>query len=139
MNPLMARIETAHVPAHGHDARFFRDPDQLFGLLGAVGDRDFHQHVLAGAHHLLALPKMQLRRRGEDHRVGTLDALGEFAGIVRDAVFLRDFGGGVLIAADQRGDLDVGNALERVEMLLPERALPGDTDLHHCLLLAMRW
>src|SRR5262245_152257 len=138
VDPLMARVEAAHVPAHRHDARFFRDLGQLLGVLDAVGDRDFHQHVLAGAHHLLALPKMQLRRRGQDHRVGALDAFRELAGIVGDTVFLRDFGGGVLIAADQRADLDVGNALERVEMFLAERPLAGDADLHHRPVLAMR-
>jgi hypothetical protein len=55
-----------------------------------------------------------------------------------DAVLLGDFGGGVLVAAHERGHLDVIDALERVEMLLPERALPRDTNLHRCSLLAMR-
>ena len=138
VNPLMARIEAAHVPAHGDDARLLGDLDQLFGVFDAVGDRDFDQHVLARAHHLFALPEVQLRRRGQDHRVGALDALGKVAGIMRNAVFLGDFGGGVLIAAHQRGHLDPGDALERVEMLLPERALAGDTNFHRCPLLAMR-
>ena len=104
---------------------------QRLGVLDDVGDRDFDQHVLAGAHHLLALAEVHLRRRGEDHRVGALDALRQIAGVVRDAVFLRHLRGGVLIAADQRGDLGVGNALERVEMFLAERALPGDANLHY--------
>jgi hypothetical protein len=55
-----------------------------------------------------------------------------------DAVFLGDFGGGVLIAAHERCHLDLGNALERVEVLLTERALAGDTNFHHRPLLAMR-
>ena len=97
--------------------------------LSVIGN--FDQHVLAGAHHLLALAEMHLGRRGEDHRVGALDAFGKLAGVMRDAVFLRDLRGGVLIAADQRGDFDIGNALERVEMFLPERALPRYADFHH--------
>ena len=105
-----------------------------FRVLDAVGDGNLDQHVLAGAHHLLALAEMHLGRRGEDHRVGALDAFGEFAGVMRDAVFLRDLRGGVLIAADQRRDLDVGNTLERVEMFLPERALPRHANLHRLLL-----
>ena len=134
----MAGIEAAHVPAHGDDAGLLGDPHQLLGVLDAVGDRDFDQHVLAGAHHLLALAEMHLGRRGKDHRVGAFDALGEVAGVMGNAVFLRDLGGGVLIAADQRGDLDAGNALERVEMLLAEGALAGYADLHRAPLLAIR-
>ena len=55
---------------------------------------------------------------------------------MRDAVFLGDRRGGVLIAADQRGDFDALNALERVEMLLAKGALAGDTDFHGFLLAA---
>ena len=95
-----------------------------------VGDRNFDQHVLAGAHHLLALAEVHLGRRGQDHRVGALDAFAEIAGVMRDAVFLGDRGGGILIAADQRGDFNALDALERIEMLLAERALAGDTDFH---------
>src|SRR5689334_14282647 len=73
---------------------------------------------------------MHLGRRGEYHRIGALDAFGQFAGVMRDAVLLGDLGGGVLIAADQGGDFDVGNALERIEMLLPERPLPCYADFH---------
>jgi hypothetical protein len=54
----MAWIEPAHVPAHGHDASLLGDLDQLFGVFDAVGDRDFDQHVLAGAHRLFALPEV---------------------------------------------------------------------------------
>ena len=104
---------------------------QLLGVLDAVGDRDLDQHVLAGAHHLLALPEVHLGGRGQDHRVGALDAFAEIAGVMRHAVFLGDLGGGVLVAADQRGDLDALDALERVEMLLTEGALAGDANLHH--------
>ncbi len=129
---LMAGIEAPHMAAHGGDAGFLGDLHQRLGVLDAVGDRDFDQHMLAGAHHLLALAEMHLGRRGEDHRVGALDAFGQFAGVMRDAVFLRHLGGGILIAADQRGDFDIGDALERVEMFLSERALPRYANFH-CL------
>ena len=89
------------MPAHGDDARLLGDLDQLFGVFDAVGDRDFDQHVLARAHHLFALPEVQLRRRGQDHRVGPLDALGEVAGVMGDAIFLGHLGRCILIAADQ--------------------------------------
>ena len=118
------------MPAHGDDAGLLGDLHQLLGVLDAVGDRDLDQHVLAGAHHLLALPEVHLGRRGQDHRVGALDAFGEIAGVMGNAVLLGDLGGGVLVAADQRGHLDLGNALERVEMLLAEGALAGYADFH---------
>ena len=87
---LMARIEAPHMAAHGDDAGLLGDLHQVLGVLDAVGDRDLDQHMLAGAHHLLALAEVHLGRRGEDHRIGALDALGEIAGVMRDAVFLGD-------------------------------------------------
>ena len=130
VNELMAGIEAAHVTAHGNHAGFLRDLHQRFGILDAVGDGNFDQHMLAGAHHLLALTKVHLGRGGEDHCVGALDALREIAGMVRNAVLLGDFRRGVLIAADQRGHLDLRYALERIQMLLPERTLTGDANFH---------
>ena len=127
---LVARVEAPHVAAHRGDAGFLGDLHQVLGVLDAVGDRDFDQHVLAGAHHLLALAEVHLGRRGQDHGVGALDALGEFAGVMRDAVFLGDGRGGVLVAPDQRGHFNALNALQRIEMLLAKRALAGDTDFH---------
>jgi hypothetical protein len=116
LDVLVARVEAPHVAAHGGDAGFLGDLRQVLGVLDRVGHRDFDQHVLAGAHHLLALAEVHLGWRGQDHRVGALDAPGQIAGVMRMA-FLGDFGGGVLIAADERGHLDAGDALERVEML----------------------
>ena len=127
---LMARVEAPHVAAHRGDAGLLGDLHQVLGVLDAVGHRDLDQHVLAGAHHLLALAEVHLGRRGEDHRVGALDAFAEIAGVMRDAVFLGDRRGGVLVAADERGDFDALNALQRIEMLLAKRALAGDTDFH---------
>src|SRR5262252_1502119 len=131
---LVARIEPPHMAAHGGDAGLLGDLHQVLGVLDAVGDRDLDQHVLAGAHHLLALAEVHLGRRREDHRVSALDALGQFAGVVRDAVFLRHLRGRSLVSADQRGDLDAGRAFQGVEMLLAEGALPGNANLHHLLL-----
>src|SRR6202048_2352465 len=49
---------------------------------------------------------------------------------MRHAVFLGDLGGRILVATDNRGDLDFWNALERVEMLLAECALACYADPH---------
>src|SRR5262249_47161035 len=64
-----------------------------------------------------------------------LDALGKVAGEMRNPVLLGNLGGGVLVAAHQRRHLDALNALERIEMLLAEGALPGNANLHRHLLL----
>ena len=90
--------------------------------------------MLAGAHHLLALAEMHLGRRGEDHGVGALDAFRQIPSVVRDAVFLRDLGGGVLIPAYERGHFHAVDTLQRVEMFLAEGTLPGDANFHHLLL-----
>src|ERR1700746_976488 len=76
---------------------------------------------------------MHLGRSSENHRVGALDPFGQFAAEMRNAIFLGDLRGRVLVAADQRRHFDVGNALERIEMLLPERALSRYANFHCCL------
>ena len=130
VNPLVARVEPPHVSRHAVDAGLLGDLSQLLGVRDAVGDRDFDQHVFAGAHHLFALAKVHLRRRGEDHGVSAFDAFGQIAGEVRDAVFLGDLSGCILVAADEGGHLDVRNALEGVEMFLTKGALAGDANFH---------
>src|SRR5262249_7471973 len=130
----MARVEAAYVSAHGDNAGLLLDFHQRFGVRDAVSDRDFDQHMLAGAHHLLALAAVHLGRRGEDDGVGAPDAFAKVAAPVRDAVFLRDVRGRILVAADERQHLDIRNALEGVKMLLTERALPGNANLHRLLL-----
>ena len=80
VDPLVAGIEAAHMAGHGDDAGLLGDLRQRLGILDIVGDRNLDQHGLAGAHHLLALAEVHLRRRGEDHGVGALDAFAEIAG-----------------------------------------------------------
>jgi len=135
---LVAGIEAADMAPHGDDAGLLGDLHQVLGILDAVGHRNLDQHVLAGAHHLLALAEMHLGRGGEDHGVGALDAFAEVAGVVGNAVFLGHLGGRVLIAADQRGDFEARNALERVEMLLAKGALAGNADFHRFPLRTLR-
>src|SRR5579871_753356 len=135
VHPLMARIEAAHMPGHRDNAGLLLDFHQRFGVRHAVGDRDFDQHMLAGAHHLLALSAVHLGRRGKDNGVGAPDAFTEVATPVRDAVFPGDLGGRILIAADQRHYLGVRDAFQRIQMLLTERALPGYADFHRLLLI----
>src|SRR4029077_19918352 len=86
-------------------------------------------------HHLAHLGKVHLGRRRQDHRVGALDALGKVAGVVLDAVFVGDLRGGLLVAADQRGDLHAGNAFQRVEMFLSKGPLARNADLHAAFLV----
>ncbi len=138
VNPLVAGIEAAHVPAHRDHAGLLGDPHQALGILDAVGYRNLDQHVLARTHDLLALAEVHLRRRGEDHRVGALDAFREITRMMRDAVFSGDLGSRILIAPNEGSDLHFGNALERVEMLLAEGPLAGNANLHRVPCRAIR-
>src|SRR5882672_12087632 len=74
---------------------------------------------------------MHLGRRRENDSVGSFDALREITGVMRNAVFLRNLSGRVLIAANERGDLHFRNTLQGVQVLLSEGTLAGNTDLHH--------
>src|SRR5262249_47803293 len=86
---------------------------------------------------LLTLAAVHLRRGREDDGVGALNALAEVAAPMGDAVFLRNFRRRILVATDQRHHLDIRNAFQGVEMLLPERALSGYANLHRLLLTAI--
>ena len=74
-----------------------------------VGDRDLDLDVLAGAHDLLGLRRVHLRRRRQDRGVdaGQRERLGKIRRRMRDAVLLRDGFRRVLAAADEARDLDV--------------------------------
>src|SRR5262249_384046 len=85
------------------------------------------------------LAKVHLRRGGQDHGVGALDAFAKITGEMRNSVFLGDFRGRILVAADERRDFDLGDALERIQMLLAESTLASDANLHHQPLRTSRW
>ena len=88
--------------------------------------------MLAGAHALLALVRMHLSRRGQDRslKARLTQALGEVGGPVRNAVLLGDFLRAGRVAADEADDLDAVDHLQRIKVLLSERTLPCDQQLH---------
>ncbi len=131
-DPLVAGVEAARVAAHRDEPGALLRFQGLFRILEAVGQRDFHLHMLAGFQALDGLLRMHLRGRGEDHRIeaGLLEALGKIAGVMRNAEFLRDFPGGFLVATGERDDLDAGNLLDGLQMLDAERALSCQTYFH---------
>jgi hypothetical protein len=73
---------------------------------------------------------MQRRRGGENHPVGPFDTLAEVAGIMRNCILPGDIRGSLLIAAHQARDFHARYALKGVEVLLTERALARNADLH---------
>ena len=128
----MAGIEAPRVAAHADDAGFFLHFHEALGIRESIRDGDFDLDVLSRAHALLALLRVHLRGRREDHRfeAGLLQALGEIARPVRNLEFLRDFFRGGLIAACQRDHFDARNLGDALQMLLAERALSRDANLH---------
>ena len=110
------------------------DPTGYGGALAGFGDqREVELLVEAGFTPMQAIhiaTENGARFLGEDDRIGTLDALGEVAGVMRDAVFLGHRRGRVLVAAHERGDLNALDALQGIEMLLAKGALAGDANLH---------
>ena len=131
VHPLVTGIEAAHVSGHCHDARIARDFGQRLRVLHIVGNRNLDQHMLAGAHHLLALCPVHLGGRGENDRIGAGNPFRKIIPPMRDAVFARDFPGARGITANQRHYLDIRNAFQRIQVLLAECALTGDTNFHH--------
>ena len=68
VDPLMTGIEAARMAGHGDDAGFPLHAHQPFGVGERVGHGDFDHDVLAGAHALLALRRVHLRRRASGSR-----------------------------------------------------------------------
>ena len=100
-----------------------------------VGDRDLDQHMLAGAHHWLALRGVHLRRAGEDRRLdaGLLQALGEIGRSNAGSHFFATSsvpgaGRGRRIERQPTSNAAGMHFLDRLEMLDAERALAGETD-----------
>ena len=104
--------------------------DHRLGVLEAVGERDFHLHVLAGLEALQRLGGVHLGRRRQDDGVelGQFEAVGEIGRDMADAVF----GGGLFrlveFAPHQRDHLDAVDQLDAVEMLEAEGARARQSD-----------
>ena len=110
------------------------------GLLGgehrlrvgqAVGQRNFHLHVLAGLEAGDRLGGVHLGGRAEDHGVDVArERLGELGAGVVDPVLGGDGLGGLQPAADEADHLHALDLGQAVEVLLPEGAGAGEGDLH---------
>ena len=128
VHPLVARIEAARVADHRDQARLLLRPRDGLGVGEAVGERDLDLHVLARLRHAIACARVQLRGRGEDHRVDVRarEALGEVGRHVADAELARDLLRRLERAADERDDLDAVDLRERFEVLDAEGAGAGE-------------
>src|SRR5438105_15065010 len=93
MNPLMTRIETTCVAAHGSQPCLFLNRKNPLGVGNRVCDRYLDLDVFAGAHAFDGLFGVYLRWRGESHgiKARTREAFGEIRRPARQAVA---FGGG---------------------------------------------
>ena len=132
MHPLVARVEASHVVHHRDQAGGPLYLDHPLGAHERIRHRDLDEHVFAGVHHLLGLPGVQRRRRGEDGRLHPrlAEALVEIHRPVGDPV-LAGHGLGVLGHAAHDGcDLHAFDARQRIEVLVRERPFSNHADLH---------
>ena len=128
----MAGIEAPRVAAHADHAGLFLHFYEALGIRERVRDGNLDLDMFSGAHALLALLRVHLSGRRQDHRfeAGLLQALGEIARPMWDLEFLRDFFRGGLIAACQRDDFDARNLGNALQMFLAKRALSRNANLH---------
>src|SRR5690606_30183106 len=141
VNPLVRRVEAARVARHRNQPGLALHLVYALGVGEIVGDRDLDLDVLAGAHHLLRLLRMDLRRRRDDRGIdtGLRERLVEIRGPVRNTVLLRDRFGGLGAASREADDLDAVDVLQSVEMLSPECSLPDDDYFHLTFLRIAEW
>jgi hypothetical protein len=132
MQPLVRGIEPSRVSHHRHEAGAFRGFRDCLGILPAIGERDFHLHVLARFETQQGLRRMQGRRCREDRGLHAwlTQRLGEIRRGVRHAVFACNFLRGGEIAADDRHDFDAADLFDCIEMLDAERPDTRQYDLH---------
>ncbi len=137
VDPLVRRIEATRVADHADQAGLLLHLIDGLGIVPAVGERNLHLHVLAGLHALDRLLRVHLRRRAQNRGARRPAAPARRSSSrrrVRDAVLLRDFLRRCELPADDRHDFDAVDLLDRIEMLLPERAGACEHDLHRPVL-----
>ena len=131
MDPLVARIETPGMTAHGDQSRFALLLHHRLGVHQAVRQGDFHFHVLAGPEALQRLGGVDLGGRAENHGVhlGQCQAVGQVGGHMTDAILVGDGLGLLQHPSHQGNDLHAVDILDAVEMLDAERTGAGQRDL----------
>src|SRR5437868_1450250 len=132
MNPLMTRIETTCVAAHGSQPCLFLNRKNPLGVGKRVCDRYLDLDVFAGAHAFDGLFGVYLRWRGENHGVKAWAREGfvEIRRPVRNAVF---FGGGfgrLRGSAVDADDFGIFNPLKSIQVFFRERTLANHANPH---------
>ena len=133
MDPLMRWIEAPRVTDHAYPTGLALHACHVLGVSPAVGERDLDLDVLAGAHALDCLRRVQLRGGGEDHGVDArpVEYLCELRGGVWNAKPGRGLPGLLGRASDQGDDFDAADRTDRLEMFLTECAGAREDDFHY--------
>ena len=131
VHPLMARVETAGVTAHGDKPGLLLQIGHGLRIAQRVRKRDLDLNMLAGLHAGDRLRRMHLGGRAENDGIDLAQdqAVGEVRRDVRNAVFGGDLSGRLEPAPDQRHHLHAVDVLDAVQMLDAERPGTGERDL----------
>ena len=139
VDPLMAGVEAARMARHRDDAGFLLHPHEPLGVRERVGHGNLDHDVLAGAHALLALRRMQLRRRGQNHRIEPRAAPGSPPGSPSSAVSSSCCATSRAASAlEPASEITSTFGILRhcLEMLDAEGAVAGETNFHSALLFS---
>jgi hypothetical protein len=128
----MRRIEAAGVTNHAGKAGVLLHARDRFGIRPAIGERNFHLHMLSCLHALHGLGGVHLRGRAEN---GCVDAwLGQRFGQIRAGVRNSIFRGNGLswfkATSNDGRDFHVANGFDGVEVFLAKGAGAGEHDFH---------
>jgi hypothetical protein len=106
--------------------------NQSFGIRLGIGHRNFNQDMLAGAHALLSLPRVDLGRARQNHRLEArlFQRLAEIRRPVRDLPLPGHLFSSSRPPTGERDDFDVRTVANSLQMPGPKGALPRERDLH---------
>ena len=132
MHPLVRRIEAPRMADHAGEPGLLLLFIDRFGIGPAIGERDFHLHMLARLHALDRLGGVHLGRRRQDYRfdAGLADGFRQVRGDVPNTVFVGNLLGLFQAPPDARHHLVAVDAGDAVKMFLAERAGPGERYFH---------
>ena len=143
VHPLVAGVEATGVTTHRHQAFFFGHAHDFLGVFPAVGQGDFHLHMLASVQASQALCGVHLGGRAQNHSVHFRQgqAVSQIGGDVVDAIFICHFFGFFKITTDQRHHFHAIDIFDAVQMFDAESTCTrqGDFDGFTHVVLLQLW
>jgi len=124
LNPLVAGVKAAGVPAHGHQSTGFLQGHHGQRILEPVGQRNFDLHMLAGQQTLAGLSGVHLRWRAQNDRIHlrSRQAVLQIGGHMPNPILLGQLARLGQIRVDEGDDFRPGDLADALKVFEAEGA-----------------